>query len=747
MLKERHREVRFMTSFVLLALAGGIALLWPSVQAAAVERFGPSFPSRVLGGELLGLVVLFVIYLWKKTGQVEQLVARLLSEKGRGRELEELLAQSRAVLEASMRLNLDEDASASLQQILQCVTQALRAKRGVLWRQRADGRAPEREAVFPSTAEAPDPLALAFEDEVARKTLSLGATVVIDEKADVKEFGIVAPRPRKGWERLLAAPLLVDGKAVGVLLLCDPEASIVAASAEQDGPDASRLGLLEIFVGFAAGVLRNLRVFQTIAKRNEELVRARQLLCDHQRELAEIDAVSTMTRVAKSLAHGMSGPLTAISGYTDVVLTGKPDSGTLRDARDGLRREIDALKQRLHKVVEFTQTWRRAYGVVDLNQIVETAVALHAEPMRTRGVTCSFHPHSGLPYTVADPVRLRQVFHSLFSFVRDTLRDDAGRSDMRVRTLADAGTLRVLIDFPGRSGLVDVVGPLLDPNVEVATLAGERSLDLPVAVSILRDHQGDLEIETHEELGTRIIVQLPILSDAPESRATEFDPSDSLDRVLNRIFGDDDDHGPDGMSPPRVPLLPRNVVLPHPVLPLPTPAAPVFPMAAAPPATAAAVSLPTASLRPLHEKESRKAPSPPIAPAAPTPPAAQAPPPAPATPAASPARAAPAAPAPKAAPAVPAAKAAPAAPTTPAAPAAPATPPGPVTPAEPAGTGLNELFGPGEMWRGATPKIAPKRVHPDPSKKGTPRTLLEHAEVEGALKIFDEAEKAAPPTK
>jgi len=687
-LRARHREVRLVTSFVILALAGGFAMLWPSVQAAAVARFGPFFPSRVLGGELLALVVLFVIYLWRKTGQIEELIERLVSERGRGAHLEELLGQARVVLEASVQLNLDEDASASLQKILHCVTEALRADRGVLFRQRVEGRPPDREAVFPSTSSAPDPLALAFEDEVARKTIASGTTFVFDEETDLKEIGLLTPRPRKGWEKLVAAPLLVDGAAVGVLLLCNPDVGPIEPAREGE---PVKFGLLEVFVGFAAGVLRNLRVFQTIARRNEELERTRELLCESQRELAEIDAVSTMARVAKSLAHGLSDPLTAIAGYTDVVLTSKPDSLTLQGAREGLRREIDALKQRLHKVVEFTQTWRRAYGVVDLNQIVETAVALHAEPLRARGVTCTFLPHAGLPYTVADPMRLRQVFHSLFSFVRGALKEEGSRTEMRVRTLADAGMLRVHVDFTGRTGVAELARPLLDPNVEVATLARERSLDLPVAVSILRDHQGELEIQTLDDLGTRITVQLPVLSEAPELKPSEPDPTDTLDQVLNRVFGEP-------VEPPaaRRAVAPRRDAMPRPdatpmetldalealepIEPLPTPAAQSV-------ATAAPV---------MH------------------------------SPAASPLR--------------PTAESSPVSRRDPVAPVRP-----PRSDSEHSAAGLDELFQPSEMWRGAPPTVAPKRVSDEP--KEASRALLAQAEVEGALKLFDEAEKSVDPPR
>ncbi len=649
MMASRHREVRVVTTLVIVALAGGVGLLWPSVQERVVARFGPFFPSRFLLGELLALVALFVVYLWRKAGQVEALVGHLLDERGRGHALAERLAQARSVLQASAQMQLDDEAGASLQKILQCVTEALTAQRGVLWRQRGEGRNPEREAVFPSTRHAPDPLALAFEDEIARKVLATSARLIIDGATDLKQLGIAAARPRDSAARLVAAPLLLEGKAAGVLLLCDPQL-------ETTSPE-SPLDLLEVFAGFAAGVLRNLRLFQSVERHNNELERARHLLCDHQRELAEIDAATTMARLARSLAHGLSSPLTAIADYADVVMTAPPDALTLRAARDGLRGEIATLKKQLCDVVELTRTWRREWGIVDLNQVVETAVALHTEALRARGVSCRFEPFPSLPFTVADGMRLRQVFLSLLAFVRTVLKDGPGR-ELRVRTLPDQGILRVHIDFLGRPGIDQLWAPLLDPEVDVALLAEERSVELPVAVAILRDHRGNLEVKLREDGTTRLSVELPVLAAPPESSGSVTSgraANESLDQMLARVFGDDP-----------MPAIANGARVVAPVAAsarsaaaAPAPAAPATHQP--PPFSSASISSappPTASLAVASDR-----------------------------------------------------------------------------------AGLDDLFAPGEMWQGGQPKAAPKRAA---GARAARTTLLDRAELEGALKLFDEG---VPPAK
>lgn len=692
MIHAPNREIRVVGSLMILVLAGGFAMLYPAVQKAVIERFGPNFPAFTLVAELLVLVGLFVAYLWRKSCQVERLVREVVEGRERTLRLEDGFSRARSVAQASGQLHVDEDAAASLVKVLQCVIEALHASRGVLFRQRADNRPLEREAVYPSSPKAPDPLDLAFEDDVARQVVATGKTLRIDERTDVARFGIVADRPERYAKALVAVPLLIDRRPVGALLLCDP--NLEAASGE--GKQGGAMEMLEICVGFAAGALRNLRKFQAVARRNDELNRARNLLSQHQRELAEIDAVATMARVARSLAHGLSGPLTAIAGFTDIIVTAKPDAMTLKGARDGMRREVNALRKRLRNVVDFTQSWRRQYGSVDLNAVAETAVALQAESMRAREITCRFEPHAGLPPTVADPARLRQVFLSVLGFVRNTLSGERGPHDVRVRTLADSGRLIAHVEFCSKNGVREIAAPLLDPNVEVATLVRERSIDLPVAVAIVRDHQGELRVEMLESGVTRLVIELPIQSEAPAlpTQAVDAEGGRNFEAMLSQIFSENAAMTRPGPERPAAPK--------------------ARPAAAAPGAVAAAAHItlprpvtvaPNATVSPMGTTAPFE---PTLAPAAA----------APADPAESPALA------------------------TPADPAGDPSEPMPIIPnAAPEGAGLDALFHANEMWKGIS---RPVKVDPSIGAKraGSRRSLLDEAAVEGALRLFDDVDAA-----
>ena len=70
----RQRDLWVTTSIVIVALAIGVAMVWPDVESVAVDRFGARFPGHVLLGDLLLLVFLLLVYTARRSGQIQRLL-------------------------------------------------------------------------------------------------------------------------------------------------------------------------------------------------------------------------------------------------------------------------------------------------------------------------------------------------------------------------------------------------------------------------------------------------------------------------------------------------------------------------------------------------------------------------------------------------------------------------------------------------------------------------------------------------
>ncbi len=703
-IRTKQRDLWIITSLVILALGAGLALLWPEMQDAAMQHFGPDFPSTVLLCLHLFLILFLVIYLWVKGHHIGGLARQLGQERGMNQGLQVRLATLRSILQTSSQLHVDNASGEGLVFILEETTRALRGDRGVLYRVRPGSKEPERDAAFPSAARAPAAGMLAFEDEMARAVVAGGTSLFIDEDTNPQELGIRTARPRRSVRCLVAAPLIVDGECAGAILIINP-CGLTTQRLDEDG-----LELLEIFAGFAANLIQNLRLFRQVADRNAELDRTHDVLTENQQELVEVETVSILGRIGCSMAHALSGPMMSLHGYADILTREQPDTPAARTARHGLHAEFIKLRDRLQSLIDFTAAYRVRYEFVDVNRVLREAFDLREGNRQALGIECTLDLADPLPPTVADPIRLHQAFQAFLEFSEECMQDSKDTRRLLVQTQPTSGRIRATFAFYGKPNALEIAEPLLNPNVEIGPLHRQHGLSLAIANNSIRTHQGDVSVDITDDHRFELNVEIPIRRDIPPTPQRTFaltpdlDPQEAtVEDVLDHILRVAEP-GTAGTSAPMA-------------------AGPVEPMAptAAPTPSRLAGTTPATTSHPAAPRTT--APPTPVAPVVPMPPQA---------PASAPQTAAPTSPV---------------APGSPVAPASPAAQPMTAAPtaAAPVGAnggpekaGLNELFSPGDLWAtgDSNPVRAPRPKAEKDKKTGAP--LLDPGEVEDALKLFDD---------
>ena len=522
-LKMRQRDLWMVTSIVILALGAGFAVLWPSERNLAIKTWGHEVPQRIQQGLLLSLITFLVIYLWLKGAALARTMRRLVEQSGKTHGLQIRFGTLRSLIETATRLTVDQDSNEGLAFILEEVTRALHGDKAVLYRVRQDDRI-ERDIVYPSTTKAPLASILALEDEIAAIVTRSGQPMYLTAEQDPAELGIQAPRPRKGVSSVAAAPLVLKGQVVGTLLVRNPS-GVLEEELDEDGFD-----LLGVFAGFAANLLQNLRLFQEVAQRNAELDRTYKVLSSHQEELIEIEASSILGRISCSMAHALSGPMMSLQGYSDVLSKEMPSSPSARAARGGMKAEVIKLRDRLQSLIDYTATYRTRYELADLNAMLQSCVDYRGEALRERNIHVHFVPHSDLPLTMVDPMRVQQTFLSFLEFIEESLSRQRDNRELTLKVLPYSGRIRIQLSFRSHDQILQTIEPLLNPNVELGPLQREYGLGLAIASNTIRNHQGEVSAEHNADGVTTLTLEFPIRRDAPPTPRSTFPVAPGFDR-------------------------------------------------------------------------------------------------------------------------------------------------------------------------------------------------------------------------
>jgi two-component system NtrC family sensor kinase len=252
-----------------------------------------------------------------------------------------------------------------------------------------------------------------------------------------------------------------------------------------------------------------------LAQRNEELRLANDSLFQAQRQLVQSEKLSALGQVAATMAHEIGTPLNSISGYIQLMLTEGGGSDRMTKRLKIIESQLDRLTQTIRNLLHSTRQPEPQLQPLEINQLLETIVALTQPEMSRRGITLDRQFDTSVPPLSGDPGLLQQVFLNLVTNALDAMPQGG---ILTLSTTLDPASgpnchfVELGVRDTGTGMSVEVRRKALEPFFTTKKPGKGAGLGLSICEGIIRSHHGKLEIETEEGKGSTIRVQLPVFS-------------------------------------------------------------------------------------------------------------------------------------------------------------------------------------------------------------------------------------------
>jgi signal transduction histidine kinase len=288
---------------------------------------------------------------------------------------------------------------------------------------------------------------------------------------------------------------------------------------------------------------------------NDLLARVHKILSEQVRvdaRMAETERLVALGKLAAEATHEMSNPLGSVVANVaaieqlvhrmkdivhelprdldrpieaDLVAEGRATVGdmqeTVRDIQVGTERMTRALNE-----LRGSRPEDHPFGPVDIQAVIEGAIALTAHEIRTRA--CLITEIPGAPPAVrGNEFRLGQLFSNLLLNAAHAIpRGNPDGNRIRIAVVAGRQTLVVEISDSGHGMLPEVQARVFEPFFTTTKAAGGTGLGLPICKAIVQEHLGAIEVASEPGQGSAFRVTLPL--DCP--RAAEGEVSEAGER-------------------------------------------------------------------------------------------------------------------------------------------------------------------------------------------------------------------------
>jgi PAS domain S-box-containing protein len=238
-----------------------------------------------------------------------------------------------------------------------------------------------------------------------------------------------------------------------------------------------------------------------------------------QAKLVHTEKMAAVGQLVSGVAHEVNNPLTAIMGFSDLLMENPEVPGSARKDLQVILEEAQRTKEIVQNLLSFARQRPPQRQLLQINDILRKTIALRAYDFSNHGVQIVEKFDERLPELIGDSHQLQQVFLNILNNAYDAVRATGRAGVIEIETIQDGGWLEVLFRDNGEG----IKNPerIFDPFFTTKEVGQGTGLGLSICYGIVREHEGEILCANNQEIpGATFSVRLPIRTKTDLNLAT-----------------------------------------------------------------------------------------------------------------------------------------------------------------------------------------------------------------------------------
>jgi signal transduction histidine kinase len=234
----------------------------------------------------------------------------------------------------------------------------------------------------------------------------------------------------------------------------------------------------------------------------------------YHRALVNAERLAAIGQTIAALSHHIKNIMQGVRFGSDMVRAAiaEGDPELLAKGWRLVERNQARIDQLILDMLSYSKEREPAIEPTDLNKLCEDVLDVIRGRAGERGVALEWHPGANLPPVPCDPEGVHRALLNVVSNALDAVED---RPNPRVAVQAilepDGAWARVVVLDNGPGIPADKLNDVFKPFVSTKGSRG-TGLGLPVSRKILREHGGDVLVQSVPDKGSKFVLRIPMRS-------------------------------------------------------------------------------------------------------------------------------------------------------------------------------------------------------------------------------------------
>ncbi|MFG1492017.1 ATP-binding protein [Halobacteriovorax sp. ZH4_bin.1] len=273
------------------------------------------------------------------------------------------------------------------------------------------------------------------------------------------------------------------------------------------------LSKLELFLFCLIILLLIYEFFKVIIPLKRKLINYLKELQEKDQVIHHSSKLATIGDLVAGVGHEINGPLTVIKGYLIRLKRELYKGSKNEEYINNSLQKIEDSSIQIENIVEGLRTFARKdeQGIVEfnLNEVTKNSVSMLDQIYENYGIDVSFENSVGELLVKGCPGKIQQVIFNLLSNAKDALEDcELKEIKVKLSSNRDTAFLRVSDTGPGISDAIKK--KIFDPYFTTKKYGKGSGLGLSLSFDFIKEHGGNISIDTVVGQGTSFIIELPL---------------------------------------------------------------------------------------------------------------------------------------------------------------------------------------------------------------------------------------------
>ncbi|OGR51745.1 MAG: hypothetical protein A3I11_06890 [Elusimicrobia bacterium RIFCSPLOWO2_02_FULL_39_32] len=299
----------------------------------------------------------------------------------------------------------------------------------------------------------------------------------------------------------LIYPLLSKTDILGVLCATRTKNKIPFNQSDQQYAD--------IFVSLVSQAIDNARLYQELEQKIEMLDKSYKQLSDTQYQLIQSEKLSGIGQLAAGVAHELNNPLTSVIGLVDLLLSDEGEDDPLQKKEDLkiVREQAVQCSRIISHLLQFSKKHPPHKELSSINQILEKTLTLVQYKFKSE-IKIIKELDATNPLLRVDPYQIQQVFINILNNAYDALKGKL-EAQVMIKTTVDSNKINIIFKDNGTGISESNIRKIFDPFFTTKEVGKGTGLGLSVSYGIIKEHGGDILVNSKVGEGSEFIIQLP----------------------------------------------------------------------------------------------------------------------------------------------------------------------------------------------------------------------------------------------